>query len=267
MAAAPHSAELEITNEELRNPPTKVPKLAADWHWAAWVTRIGTKIRSDETLNKLEPLGNAIQLLVHWDTRGMQPPGPFAYEAKALDIVKEFKSRGALSADNQTDPAQSRFVSETGEITIDAPNDRMVLDTPRTAGGYSKAGTSFATKNTGFAVSLRDSDATVWVSAIDNEPIAKSKRLIFTHLTDCQNTNIKYAERARKTLLDWGKMPHLIRNGKADVKLTLDHPEKFEVWSLMTSGKRAGQVPAKVENKRAPNSRPTSAQTPMKARE
>ena len=76
----------------------------------------------------------------------------------------------------------------------------------------------------GVQISVQDTDATVWVSSLDDQPITQSRRLLVTHLTDLQNTEIRYAERARQTLLDWGELPHLVRAGKAEVRLQLRHP-------------------------------------------
>jgi hypothetical protein len=95
---------------------------------------------------------------------------------------------------------------------------------------------------------MRGADATVWVSALDQEPITKSKRLLLTHLTDLQNTDIQYKEEERQTLLAWGKLPHLVRNGQALVRLRLDSPASFKAWVLSNSGKRLGLLPVIASN-------------------
>jgi hypothetical protein len=82
------------------------------------------------------------------------------------------------------------------------------------------------------------------------QPIASSKRLLVTHLTDLQNTEIRYAEQARQTLLDWGKLPHLVRNGKAVVSVKNANAGALKVWALATSGKRIAEVPAKTADGR-----------------
>src|SRR5207237_10649411 len=123
------------------------------------------------------------------------------------------------------------FHSETGEITLDGPRDQLVLDTPRTAGGYAPAGRTIETTTGGVAIAIEGSDATVWVSALDQSPIRQSRRLLVTHLTDLQNSGIQYAEAARQTLLDWGKLPYLVRAGKAEVSIRLDSPKQYRVWA------------------------------------
>src|SRR5207237_76615 len=106
-------------------------------------------------------------------------------------VLGVLRSAGSVSADNPTDPAKNIFRSETGEITIDAPNDRMTLDTPKTAGGYATAGSTIVTKDGKVSIKIDEADETVWISALDAAPIATSKRLLVTHLTDLQNTGIR----------------------------------------------------------------------------
>jgi hypothetical protein len=96
-------------------------------------------------------------------------------------------------------------------------------------------------------VTVQDCGATVWASCLDGQPIVTSRRLLVTHLTDLQNTEVRYAERARQTLLDWGKLPHLVRAGKAEVRLELKDPGAFKVWALATSGRRLAEVAARIE--------------------
>ncbi len=66
--------------------------------------------------------------------------------------------------------------------------------------------------------------------------------LLLTHLTDLQNTEIKYAEEARQTLLAWGRLPYLVYSGKAVVQIRLNGAERFQVWALSTSGRRIAQL-------------------------
>jgi hypothetical protein len=154
-----------------------------------------------------------------------------------------------LTDGNPTDPGRNIYQSETGEITIEAPLDRMTLDTPRTAGGFAPAGQSIHTAH-GVRITVQDTDATVWVSALDDQPITTSGRLLVTHLTDLQNTEIRYAERARQTLLDWGQLPHLVRAGKAEVRIRLPDPAAYRVWALIDQRPARGQRRARRAGRR-----------------
>jgi len=166
----------------------------------------------------------------------------YAYGAKSEEVRSAIQTFGAITKDNPSDPAKNIYHSETGEITIDAPKDKMTLNTPKTIGGYAKAGETIT--GNGVSITIEGADATAWISSLDKEPIKTSKRLLVTHLTDLQNTEIKYAESARKTLLDWGKLPHLVRNGKATLSVELPGNVQYDVWALSTGGKRLGKVDA-----------------------
>jgi hypothetical protein len=242
MRAAPHSVSIAMTEADFLRPAAQIPGLAPNWHWAAWLTRVGTRVVNDPA----RPLPHDLVLPLGWAT----PASDFAgaaragnpYEIERDKLVELLRQRGILATGNPTDPGTNVFQSETGEITIDAPRDRMTLDTPRTAGGFAPAGESIRTEH-GVEIAVQDTDATVWVSSLDDQPIRASGRLLVTHLTDLQNTEIRYAERARQTLLDWGKLPHLVRAGKAEVHVQLSDPAAYRVWALASSGKRLAEIP------------------------
>lgn len=248
LAPAPHSTAIVMTPADLENPPRKIPTLAPKWHWLAWVTRIGTRVVASEK----SPLTHDLVLPLGWKTSAASfgSDRVLALDPYALDDARLWaavRERGLAGATNATDPARKIYSSETGEVLIDAPRDLLVLDTPRTAGGYAPAGTAIRAPKSGVTVAPEGTPATVWVSALDAQPIRRSQRLLVTHLTDLQNTGIRYAEEARQTLLDWGRTPHLVRAGRAEVALTLDSPNQYRVWALSPGGRRLAEVPVRIE--------------------
>jgi len=109
------------------------------------------------------------------------------------------------------------------------------------AGGFAPAGQTIHTAAADFTIG--GAGATVWVSSLDGETLAESQRLLLTHLTDLQNTDVRYAERGRLTLLAWGKLPHLVRVGEAKVALRRTDGKLPKVYVLATSGRGLGEVP------------------------
>jgi hypothetical protein len=248
LRTAPHSVALVMTAADLARPASRIPTLAPRWHWLAWVTRIGTQVAPSPTTR----LPHTALLPLAWQTPASAYEGApvLALEPYSLadgELVAALQQRELFPPDAAPDPAQRSLRSETGEITIDGPRDRLVLDTPRTAGGYARAGVVVEAPKGGVTVSIEGSDATVWVSSLDQNPIRQGRRLLVTHLTDLQNTGIQYAELSRQTLLDWGDMPYLVRSGKAAVSIQLQSPTEYRVWALASSGKRLGEVASRIE--------------------
>jgi hypothetical protein len=153
------------------------------------------------------------------------------------------------------DPAQAKPVLEAAlgkvqenQVVLDARRAVLTIDTPRSAGGYAEKGRSIRTSSV--EVGDLTHGATVFVNSLDASPITTSRRLLVTHLTDLQNTGGHYAEAARKTLLDWGRLPHLVRAGSARVSLAVTDPEKLTVWALSVGGRRVEKVPSRIESSR-----------------
>ena len=260
MKPAPHSVVVAMTEKEAAG-AKPMPGLAPPWHWLAWVTRVGTQVLGGAGVPAREagqearptalsahtavlPLGEDSRALAGDKVADKLFKRP--YGADSAQIMALLKERKILGENNPTDPGKNIFQSETGEIRIDASRDTMLLDTPRTAGGYAPAGQTIASGDKGLSIAIQDADATVWLSSLDGQPLSSSKRILATHLTDLQNTDIRYGEKARQTLLAWGKLPHLIRTGKAAVRLKHANAGQLKVWALATSGKRLAEVPATV---------------------
>jgi hypothetical protein len=248
LQAAPHSVALVMTDADLAEPVAKIPTLAPKWHWLAWVTRVGTQV----VPSPHHPLPHTAVMPLAWRTSAAAYPEKLvlAVEPYSVDndrFLETLQERSLYKPEDAPSPTRKFFRSETGEVTIDGPNDRLVLDTPRTAGGYAPAGQTVEASKAGVRISIEGSDATVWVSALDDQPIRQSRRLLVTHLTDLQNTGIQYAEPAHQTLLDWGRLPHLVRAGQAEVGLRLASPAEYRVHALAPSGKRLAEVSVKAE--------------------
>lgn len=243
MKPAPSRVGLLMTRDDLDHPADRIPRLAPDWHWAAWVTRIGGQVVEDPSqtmdYSLLFPLGWKTPA-AEFKTTATQAINP--YELKNDRLLSLLRQQQILTSDNPTDPDRNIFHSATGEISINAPADTMLLDTPRTAGGCAPEGVSLLGPRGGVTVEILETGATVWVSALDDQPIRTSGRMLVTHLTDLQNSGIRYAEAERQTLLDWGELPHLVRAGQARVSIALDQPEQYRVWALAPDGNRLGGV-------------------------
>ena len=151
-----------------------------------------------------------------------------------------------LDPQNVTDLSRKPPLRQTldHQLTLNPAADTMVLDTDCTAGGFAPAGTTITTR--ALRIAVHDTDATVWASSLDGKPLPESTHVLVSHLTDLQNTGTRFAEKERRTLLDWGKLPHLVRNGRASVVLRQPAGRSAKAWVLRVDGERLAEVPLKA---------------------
>ena len=124
-------------------------------------------------------------------------------------------------------------------MKVDSETGSLTLVTPRTSGGFAERGTIRAGVLT---AALDSAPATVWASSVDGKALGESSRILLTHLTDVQNTGAQYADDSFRVLLGWGGLPHLMRRGRAEVRLTT---KATKVYALRGDGERAGEVAAR----------------------
>jgi hypothetical protein len=240
LAPAPRSAAITLNPETLAKGESHQGRTSPSWDELVPVIQVGmclgdknTKVPTDIALPTTDGApANAPAVI----------PDPYGKDAGSA-ILDQLRKRGWLNAANKTDLGRKQGHSSSNQFLMDGEKDMMVLDTPCTAGGYARAGQTIETEAA--SIDILGAGATVWVSSLDDQPIKSSNRLLMTHLTDLQNTEIRYAERGRKTLLAWGKLPHLVRVGEARVSLQHSGAKLPKVYVLATSGHRLGEVPVK----------------------
>jgi len=154
--------------------------------------------------------------------------------------VKSFNLGEQLNKENAPMPLPPNTA-----LAFDKTVGSFKIDTSRTAGGFTPKGTLAAGP---IAFDVGDVSATVWASSLDDKPIAQSSRILVTHLTDVQADGNIYADKAKTTLLKWGTYPPVVRNGSADIELTLTDPAAYAVWGLDTTGRRICRMPSSVKN-------------------
>jgi hypothetical protein len=198
------------------------------WHGMAWLTRVGWR------LGETKPAKNELALPFTGSETNLFASG------MVTTILDTFRERRWLPAGNRTDFKKNTFQNENGEVTIDAAENILKLDTARTAGGFAPAGKHIKTRAA--TIEIVETDATVWVNSLDGKPIMASKHLLITHLTDLQNSGTRYGDRNRQILQSWGQLPHLVRAGSAIVTLRLKNANHAKVHSLAVNGKRLGEV-------------------------
>ena len=127
-------------------------------------------------------------------------------------------------------------------LKMDRARGSFTIDTPRTVGGFAPEG---AIEAGPLKATIAGAPATVCVHSLDGNPVAKSRRMLLTHLTDVQGEGERFTDESMTVLLKWGKRP-LAQNGTAEISLALDSPSKFEVWELAANGARVRKVESKA---------------------
>ena len=191
--------------------PTDDLSTGADcsWRWAGWHARLGHIV------------GDAVPA-------GLTEVGTYP----SVRNLTDGQVRSALGYGNSL-PAGGE-----GALDIAPATGAFRLDTPRTCGGFAESGSVVAGP---LAFDLSSTPTTLWVSSLDARPVTTSARLLLTHLTDVQNTDILYMDASRTYLKKWGRLPHLMRAGRAEVRLALE-PGRFTVYALAPDGSRARTV-------------------------
>lgn len=193
-----------------------IPQNRTDWPWLAWYARLGSWV-ADVPDAKATWTGTF----------------PDVYKTPSGSIRKLLSPESAPVLPPAGD----------GAVSLDRETGTFVIQTPRTCGGFTERGIVDAGA---LIFDVGDTAATVWVSALDGNPIKTASRLLLTHLTDVQNSGIRYAQQSRKTLLAWGDLPHLMRNGTAKIRLAVKPAKDYNVYVLSTSGRRLAKIPTHV---------------------
>ncbi len=249
MREASHTVAVPMTPTELLQAPRRNTRTSPPWHALALVTGVGTHVAEqpgEVAADVMVPLAWGTQP-DDWTGGDVLALDPYE-EATGAAVLAHLRESGLIAPDNVTDLSADRLQSETGELLVNAPDDVMVLNTPRTAGGYAPEGGRVEAGPV--TVTMDETYATVWVSSLDEEPIRSSGRMLVAHLTDLQNSGAHFAERDRQTLLEWGGLPHLVRDGAATLTVEAPGARRARAWAIATSGRRVAPVEVDLEDGR-----------------
>lgn len=147
--------------------------------------------------------------------------------------------------------------SMTGELTWDAKDGIVHIDTPRTQaviGFLSVSPHKLAEVN----IDSPTKFGAVYVTAMDGyAPIKSARRMLITAVGPARNTGMEYEVTDRKSEVDDAPFWHLKNEGEAPVLLEAvtgkieirsERTEKLKCWTLNIVGKRLQQVPLTVKS-------------------
>ena len=204
------TCEIQLPADQLRKIDPKQTMSKMSGKWLGWYFKTGTKVA--EVFEK----------------SGRDLDFETAYRGKTAELEKKLFPKG-----------KRPHVAGNGHVAIKPEDGTFVLKTDRTCGGFAEKG---GVKAGPFAA-VTDTPATVWASSLDGKVLEQSAHILVTHLTDLQNSDIRYRDPERTVLEAWGHLPYLMRKGKADVSLKAA-PGKWTVKRLDATGRVMGTVPS-----------------------
>jgi hypothetical protein len=132
-----------------------------------------------------------------------------------------------------------------GSIRFDPTNGSFRLATPRSFAAFAESGKVSAGR---LKVDFGNRQGTVFLTSVDNSPVAKSSRLLFLALVDVQRDGVAYSGPDRKIVLRKGETGRpLVERRRLPISIVFDGAKKCRVHALDISGRRVGEVPCAFE--------------------
>ena len=88
--------------------------------------------------------------------------------------------------------------------------------------------------------------ATVAAISLDDKPLAESSSVLVIQLTNVANTGLLFSNESRKVVTKTGRLPLLIKKGRATVELASARP--YRVTALNCDGVPYGEVKSVYQN-------------------
>ena len=153
--------------------------------------------------------------------------------------VNALKNAGLIKPTNRTDSAKGIFESDTGELLLDAPNRQLRVITPRLEGACIDPEITPERVALGqLTIDSTSVPASVTAIAVDDRPLAESRRILIVFATDALNSGMTFDTPKREILVETGKLPVLLRTGCLKATLGGRHVAGMKLWALGLDGRR-----------------------------
>jgi len=124
---------------------------------------------------------------------------------------------------------------------------RAFINTARTV-FYSHWGASLPTTLGAVEILSLTTDASVFVTSLDGQPIATSSRLLVGLAADAQNTGMTFTDGTRKTVATGGDYPIQVQDCTASLSLAVPLPQSWSVYRLQRNGLRVcAESPSSID--------------------
>ncbi|MFP4055998.1 MAG: beta-galactosidase [Candidatus Brocadiia bacterium] len=157
----------------------------------------------------------------------------------------EYRGEATLVRGAAWEPkSQERYVSDTGELTLDSGRHVFTIDAPRTRAAVGFLGELGIVELGEVSVACRTPFAAVLVSSLDGRPIASSRRVLVTAVARAENTGQAFA-RGKTSVPERGRPPVLAE--PVDARLRIRVAGTPTAYALDPTGKRRGAVEVAAE--------------------
>lgn len=133
--------------------------------------------------------------------------------------------------------------SATGEILLDGDKNTFIVRTPLSE-SVSLPDGELATGGV-LAVKGVNTFCSVTAISLDRKPLAESRSILLLHMTNTAGSENRFLDKAHTMMDSWGKLPLLVRRGKAVVTLNVAKGEPLKVQALSADGAVLGDVAVK----------------------
>lgn len=207
----------------------------------------GLKLVSNGKLQTLKPSEN---LAVKLDGLMQKYTQKIAYKASKISLIADerwaarlqnIRDAKWLSADNQSSAETNVYHSDTGEILLDAEQKRLTVITAKTEAVVFDEPKTIQLNQ--LKVLSAESGALVAVSAMDNQPLANSKRMLLVLATDARNSDMQFAGSGYETITQMGQAPVIVRANKVKIALRNANQKQLKVFSTNLRGQRVDAIP------------------------
>mgnify|MGYP000851183575 CR=1 FL=1 len=157
--------------------------------------------------------------------------------------IETLKKFDWLSPHNLTNAKQQVFHSDTNELLLESAQNRMTIITPNTEAVTFDRPTTL--KLNQLSVLSAQRGAMVSLSAMDQQPLANSKRMLLILATDARNSDMQFTDGTENTIRHLGKPPVLIQANKIKLAVKTPHKQVLKLYSLNLRGQRMDAIPLK----------------------
>lgn len=240
VAAAQKRIAYVLEPEQVFTPGMDLSTHSSTYSELGLLTGVGTI--TPKALSAKSPSG-CVALVGDEKTAPMTDQINLPYLRADSSLLVKLIEKGIISS-SQVDLKNSSYTSDTGQLKINSRSGWFHVQTPRSQAIVLTDKGSHVTDL--LSVENASGPVTVFVTAMDQQTISLSKRILLLHLTDARNTQMKFRDQDGRIMEDWGNLPLLVKIGTAKISLKLQSPGKYKVFAVDLSGRRMESVQTSV---------------------